>query len=549
MTNAKNKQPVSNDCTTTVAIRVDASTRMGTGHVMRCLTLATKLKEHGANVIFLSKKHQGNLNQLITQKGFELFELSAPIQNIENETDEKLWLGCNFQDDANECLQAFKSLTIVLLIVDHYSLDAHWQRLIKAKLSLTKIMVIDDLANRSHDCDFLLDQTLGRKKSDYEKLVPNYCQLLLGADFIMLRDEFLQNRATAKNTRNSRIKASGIENILITMGGTDPDNIAEKLLNWLIKFQHDSQTSNKIQVTLVANQASAFIKNLEEISANHDWITIVINPESMAKLMLATDIAIGSSGATAWERCCLGLPSLSIISAENQKFVSENLTRAGAIINLSHFSKLTYTKFSESLTRITSIITYQQMVEQSFACCDGLGLTKVADVLLVILSSNVCLVKASYDDCQSLFDWQSNSDIRKYFHNSEPVKWQQHCDWLTDTLANNSKHLYMIKRYDSDEQKLQSVGVLRLDALQSSKYEIDADWEVSIIISPKHQGKSIADKAIRQIPESFKEQGIIAEVHSDNIASHKLFSRAGFIAISPLAYCLKNEDHLGGLNG
>ena len=199
MTNAKSKQAISNDCTTTVAIRVDASTRMGTGHVMRCLTLATKLKEHGVNVIFLSKKHQGNLNQFIAQKGFELIALSAPKQSIENQTDEKLWLGCRFQDDANECLEALQDIAINLLIVDHYSLDAHWQRLIKAKCSQTKLMVIDDLANRSHDCDILLDQTLGREKSDYEKLVPNYCQLLLGAEFIMLRDEFLQNRAQRQN--------------------------------------------------------------------------------------------------------------------------------------------------------------------------------------------------------------------------------------------------------------------------------------------------------------------------------------------------------------
>jgi len=147
-----------------------------------------------------------------------------------------------------------------------------------------------------------------------------------------------------------------------------------------------------------------------------------------------------------------------------------------------------------------------------------------------------------------LFDWQSNSDIRKYFHNPEPVKWQQHCDWLKSTLADDHKHLYMVKSNDSDKQNIQPVGVLRLDALENSKYELIAGWEISIIISPEHQGRKIAEKAIRQIPEPFKNQGIIAEVHHDNSASHKLFLRSGFVAISPLTYCLKNEKRLGKLN-
>jgi len=553
--NAKKKQPINNNCTKAVAIRVDASTRIGTGHVMRCLTLATKLKKHGVNVIFLSKKHQGSLNQLITLKGFELAELSAPIQNIENQTDEKLWLGCSFQDDANECLEALKSSTINLLIVDHYSLDEHWQKLIRKKLTLTKIMVIDDLANRQHDCDILLDQTLGREASDYQKLVPSDCQLLLGADFIMLRDEFLQKRSQAKSNRKDRINTLDNKNILITMGGTDPDNIAEQLLNWLIKFDKAQQNNNKIQVTLVVNQTSPFIKDLAGICAKYDWITIISNPESMSKLMLNADIAIGSSGATAWERCCLGLPSLAIISAENQHLISDNLSRAGAIINLGHFSNLTYANFAESLSQVLNATkTYQKMVENSFSCCDGSGILKVTNALLAKLTDDVTLQKATYNDCQTLFDWQSNREVRKYFHNPEPVKWQQHCQWLRNTLASSNKCLYIIKQNCSNNHELSSVGVLRLDALQSLTYDIDACWEISIIISPLHQGKKLAERAIIKIPEVFKNQGIIAEVHHDNGASHKLFSRAGFNKISPNAYLLKhktlsNEEQQGIHNG
>ena len=544
MTNAKVTPSINDNCLATVAIRVDASTRMGTGHVMRCLTLATKLKEHGVKVIFLSKKHQGNLNNFIKQNGFELLELSAPKQSIESQIDEKLWLGCNYQDDVKECQQALNGLIINLLIVDHYSLDHQWHKLIKtqhqnnkSQAQPLKIMVIDDLANRKHDCDILLDQTLGRETCDYKNLVPNHCQLLLGADFIMLRDEFLQSRQLAKNKRK---QTSSVSNILITMGGTDPDNIAEKLLNWLIKFK---QSNNKTQVTLVSNQASPFIENLKAIGTNHSWITIVSNPESMSKLMLTADIAIGSSGATAWERCCLGLPSLSIISAKNQSFLNKSLSKAGAIINLGHFSDLNYTNFTESLKQVINVTSsYQEMVTQSFACCDGLGITKVAKALVATLSHDVFLQEASYDDCQVMFNWQSNSEIRKYSHNPEPVKWQQHCDWLKSTLASNNKHLYMIKYTCPNSHILQSVGILRLDAIQNSQYKIDACWQISILIAPEYQGKRIAEKAINEIPNAYKKQGIIAEVHSNNTASHRLFSRTGFSEISPLAYCLKIKE-------
>jgi len=522
---------------TTIAIRVDASTRIGSGHVMRCLTLAKKLKENGIKVTFLSKQHQGNLNQFIQQSGFDLIELSAPKHNIENQIDEKLWLGCSIQDDLKECYKALEQLTISLLIVDHYSLDYNWQQQIRATLHLEKIMVIDDLANRKHDCDILLDQTLGRKACDYKNRVPSHCQLMLGSEYIMLRDEFLQSRELAKDKRE---QTSEINNILITMGGTDPDNIAEQLLIWLIKFKNSQLNNKAIHVTLVANQTSPFIKNLQTISANNSWITIVSNPKSMANLMLEADIAIGSSGATAWERCCLGLPSLSIISADNQRFLSEKLTKSGAVISLGHFNKLSDEVLTKSLNEIMyKKTTYQTMVNQCFACCDGLGVKKVTDTLLTDFSDNIFLEEANYGDCQDIFNWQSNEDIRKYSHNPKPVIWQEHCDWMKNTIENTNRHLYMIKITSPIGQNKESVGLLRLDMIEKSTHEIDANWLISILIAPEHQGKKIAYQAINKIPQTYKEQGIIAEVHKKNIASHQLFVKTGFTAISSNKYCLK----------
>lgn len=528
---------------TTIAIRVDSSSRMGTGHVMRCLTLAKKMKALSIRTLFLSRNHQGNINHLIEQSGFELVLLAKPTINIEHQTNDKFWLGCSAIDDAKECKKQLNGISIDLLIVDHYSLDIQWQQLIKKYLQPRKIMVIDDLANRAHECDILLDQTLGRKYCDYKDLVPKDCQLLLGADFIMLRDEFLLNRPLAQTKRK---QTSVVNHILISMGGTDPDNIAETLLIWLIQFQ---QTNQGINVTLVANPSSIFLNNLKAVSANHNWITVVTQPESMAKLMLMADIAIGSSGATAWERCCLGLPSLSIVSAVNQDFLNESLSQAGAIKNLGHHVKLTYKDFETSLNQLMhNRSNYLKMVNCSFNCCDGLGVNKVVDIIANNKSMSVRLQKAVLDDCFDIFQWQSNTEIRKYFHNPEPVKWQQHCDWLKATLKNENKHLYMIKLVQPNNQKRQSIGLVRLDILTKFKVKVDARWLVSIIISPKQQGKNFAQKALELIPTIFKEQGIIAEVHLKNAASHKLFSRAGFTQISPISYYLKANSQQGEAN-
>ncbi len=535
----------------TVAIRVDASTRMGSGHVMRCLTLASKLISQNLRIIFLTKNHQGNLNHLIEQQGFELIKLSAPVESIEAQIDDKLWLGCSYQADAQECLHALTGLNIHLLIIDHYSLDHQWQAILKDKLNSdlnkqysTKFMVIDDLANRKHHCDILLDQTLGRIPQDYKELTPHHCQLLLGNEFIMLRDEFEGSRMKAESIRE---KTSEIKNILITMGGTDPDNIAESVLNWLIKFQ---KLNSNIQITLVANKTSTFFDKLKLIACNHKWISIVSNPQSMANLMLKAEVAIGSSGATAWERCCLGLPCISIISADNQQFLSEKLSNAGAIISLGHFSTINYTSFIKAITQILiEKDTYTNMVKNCFACCDGLGVNKVITAILDNISNDTSLIEANYDDCQVLFDWQSNIKIRKYFNNPKPVEWKKHCQWLSCTLDDADKYLYMIKLNNPFNETAKPIGMLRLDLIKHSQCKIDAKWEISIIIDPDYQGKKIAAKAISKIPYSFLERGIIAQVHNNNIASHKLFLRAGFKQISETVYCIKLDANLGVNNG
>lgn len=513
-----------------IVIRVDSSTRMGTGHVMRCLTLAKKLKENNCHITFLCKQHNGHLNNFITASGFELISLSKPINNIDNEQDDKHWLGCHYQDDANECIQALAQRidvpNIDLLIVDHYSLDYQWQAMLS--LHCKKIMVIDDLANRKHLGDILLDQTYGRIKQDYQEYVPQKCQLLLGKPFILLRDEFYQSRAAAKKKRfNHTHKIQKKHNkVLISLGGTDPDNMASQILSWLIKKKKEKENC-ELSICLVASAASRFLDELQALAQVHPWITIITNPPSMSVLMLDATIAIGSSGATAWERCCMGLPTLSLICAANQQLVNSNLQAAGAIINLGWFSELTETVFNNALTTLLNDQQqYQKMVSHSFTCCDGLGVNKVVKSVMQTITT-IALRQATLKDKEIVFQWQSDKNIRKYFKQPTTPTWAEHCHWFENNLSNSKSSLYLIY-YDET-----AVGTLRLDEKKEHEYE------VSILISISAQGKGIALAALNKIPQ-LKEHGLFfADIHHKNASSYHVFKKVGFSKISPYRFYLQ----------
>ena len=470
----------------TIAIRADASTRMGTGHVMRCLTLAAKLQGDFHRVIFLCKQHLGHLNEFIENAGFEIITLSEPINDLTTEQNEQHWLGCHYQDDAKECIQQLKELKLAhidLLIIDHYSLDHQWQDILKPLCE--KIMVIDDLANRKHHCDILLDQTFGRTLQDYQPLTPKHCTLLLGKQYMLLREEFYQTRVLAQAKRLS-LQESGPNHVLISLGGTDPDNIASSILSWLISMKADY---NELEVCLVANDNSNFLNELNTLAKNHPWVKIVTNPASMAELMLNADLAIGSSGATAWERCCLGLPSLSIISANNQQLVSKNLMDAGAIISLGCFKALTEQIFKHAFAKLFNDKEhYQEMVQQSFSCCDGLGAGRVTKHVLQIIST-VELTLATIKDKEITFEWQSDKNIRRYFNQPTVPTKTEHNHWFESNLADPTSSLYIINHHKV------AVGTLRLDEQKTDEYVI------SILIAPSAQGKGIGLKALNKIPK------------------------------------------------
>jgi len=308
-----------------VAFRVDASLDIGTGHAMRCLTLADALAVSGAECRFICREHPGNLIKQIRSKGYCVRTLPFEADSSEGygnaSPDHAAWLGCHWETDAAQTKAILIDKAPNWLVVDHYALDARWERALQG--GYKKLMVIDDLADRPHACDLLLDQNLGREPQDYEALVPAYCQCIIGPKYALLRPEFAALRAYSLQRR----QPPDLKRLLITMGGVDQPNATGKVLEALKACALPSDC----QITVVMGSAAPWLEPVRVLASSMPWPTeVLVNVSNMAQIMADSDLAIGAAGSTSWERCCLGLPTLLITLAENQRAGAQALHQAGA---------------------------------------------------------------------------------------------------------------------------------------------------------------------------------------------------------------------------
>ncbi|GLR64424.1 UDP-2,4-diacetamido-2,4,6-trideoxy-beta-L-altropyranose hydrolase [Marinospirillum insulare] len=358
-----------------VTFRVDASLEIGTGHVMRCLTLANALKEQGAECHFICRKHPGNLIETVQQVGFQVHSLTAQKKSLTNNqppnqsNKEKplfhaAWLGTTQAQDAEECEAILKQLQPDWLIVDHYALDKTWQQALKPYYK--KLMVIDDLGDREHLADLLLDQNYGSTAEKYQNLVPENCKLLTGTHYALLRPEFAQWREYSIKRRS---KNTQIKNILITLGGADPDNYTAKILAQLAKSELNPQT----EITVIMGATAPHLEAINQQAAALPISTQVkANVSNMAELMSKADLAIGAAGATTWERCCLGLPTIQLVIAENQRKTAQALAKASIVKILHHPNNLPQLLAHAPDWLIENAIKARQIT-------DGLGVERVAE--------------------------------------------------------------------------------------------------------------------------------------------------------------------------
>lgn len=362
-----------------VVFRADASLEMGTGHVMRCLTLANALLAEENECHFICREHPGNLIEHITKQGHTVHSLPcqgngklADKNNAEPVLAHATWLGASQDEDAAACEKILALIKPTWVVVDHYALDYRWEQTLKPYYQ--NLLIIDDLADRKHDCNILLDQTFGRKAEDYHPWVPAECILLCGSNYALLRPEFAQLRAYSLERR----KQPKLQRLLITMGGVDKDNATGLVLSALTHCDIPCDC----QITVVMGSNAPWLKEVQEQAEQMPWFTEVrVNVSNMAQLMADSDLAIGAAGATSWERCCLGLPTIMVVLAENQQMAATRLQEANVVKKVDINNTLEQ-QLKEKLYEFTvNNCSLLSMIENAEKITDGCGIQKVINEL------------------------------------------------------------------------------------------------------------------------------------------------------------------------
>ncbi|MEM7358552.1 MAG: UDP-2,4-diacetamido-2,4,6-trideoxy-beta-L-altropyranose hydrolase [Pseudomonadota bacterium] len=361
-----------------IAIRADASADLGIGHLMRCQTLADHLLTRGLRSHFVCAQLPDYLRQRLEHAGHRVTILQNQELAKVNGEDKPGQLSQKAQQlDASETARVLGNTEYQWLIIDHYALDHTWQQQLNEVAA--SVLVVDDLANREHRCDLLVDQTLGRRAEDYRHRVPGSCQLLVGASYAMLRPEFAQLRSS----NGKRARSGEVSQILVSVGGTDPLNLTVAILSELELTHQSSAFGGQIKVVL-GSTAPAIESVRTQISESELDIELMLNVENMAALLNDSDLVIGAAGGSAWERCCLGLPSAMVVVAENQNAVAEALSAAEAAVKLDRQLLDTH---GEPLHKIverwaTKPAELAHMSRQAASLVDGLGVRRVGQAML-----------------------------------------------------------------------------------------------------------------------------------------------------------------------
>ncbi|WP_394249698.1 UDP-2,4-diacetamido-2,4,6-trideoxy-beta-L-altropyranose hydrolase [Vibrio profundi] len=303
-----------------LAIRVDTGTHIGSGHLMRCFTLAKVCLKMNIDVVFISRQHPGHQLNLLPHDLPLLPLKELPLsESSDGPLPHSHWLGCSELVDAEATIQALLQIDFIpdIFLVDHYALSGEWESQVQDQFQC-QIIAIDGLLDRPHQCQYLINPTL--TKHDY---VPGVKHLLEGPKYLPLRDEF-------RMKSSPKIRQS-LNNYLICFGGVDKDNWT---LQTYLVLQKQLKQAQNTQINIVVGGGYLYLDSLKDHCSKHSTTNLYIQTTEMASLMESADIMIGAGGTIAWERCALGLPAICWATADNQIVQNKRLEQEGAIVYL-----------------------------------------------------------------------------------------------------------------------------------------------------------------------------------------------------------------------
>lgn len=471
-----------------ILFRADGDMAIGSGHLRRCLALADRLRQWGYECLFASRAPTQNFNGLVRDAGFELVELPGPFDAARDADDMIAALAARGPFDA--------------LVVDHYGLDAGWER--KARQIASRIAVIDDLADRRHDCDLLLDVAPG-DTARYDALVPADCRKLLGPRYALLRPDFARQRAKAPQ------RSGAVARILVSFGGVDANDLTGRTVTAIRAALPD------VAIDAVLTSLSPHRDQLQRRADADDRLSLHVDATAMAELMVAADLAIGAGGSTSWERACLGLPSIVAVIAENQRATASALEEYGCAVALSAGPG-----FDAELQFLVAWLSARPallrlMSSAGAAAVDGQGVARVA---AAIAPPDVAVRPAAADEARKIWEWRNAPEIRATAIDRAEIPWKDHSAWFARRIA--------------DPQTVMLIGAGQDGEVGFIRFDLDHDTAtVSIFLAPGHAGRGVG-RALLQAGERWviaRYPDILrfhADVRPENGTSIALFQGANY---------------------
>lgn len=485
---------------------------------MRCLTLANALRNHGAVCRFVCREHPGNLLDLIRKQGFEAIALPLHESDLRRLTEmdtqplaHAAWLGTDWATDVEQTKVGAGDTAIDWLIVDHYALDARWESALRPRCG--NIMVIDDLADRDHDCNLLLDQNLVADLNHrYDERVPAHCARLLGPEYALLQRQYAELHPCTPP------RMGAIQRILVFFGGADNDNLTGRTIGAFLALKRLD-----IDLDVVINPISLHVAAIREQAQVHANITLHESLPSLAALMLKADLAIGAGGATSWERCCLGLPSLVITLAENQKPIVAELDRQGFVRWLGHQDTVSESTLKAALEDMLENERIEDWSRRCMTLTDGRGTERVATIVLLDSNTKLKARLARLDDEAHILRLANDPMVRQNAFNSNAIAPADHRVWFYKCLRDTEDcRIYIV-----EAEKGLPVGMVRFEMSDGSW---NIDYALDAIARGRSLGATLLQTAMQVFRCSMSGALLFGRVKQGNLPSQKVFEELGFAA-------------------
>ncbi len=485
-----------------VAFRVDAGHEIGSGHFFRCLALADGIAAAGDECIFISRDLPHALCERAERQGHQVIPLppAPPFAPRDADTAHAAWLAAAWEGDAN-ATKAALAPGVDWLVIDHYAIDRRWE--IWVAPNAAHLLVIDDLADRPHDCAILVDQNLFQRPTQrYRRLVPSDCEPLLGPRYALLRTQFTARRQASTRRRRS------VERVLVFLGGSDLANFTAVAIEGLKRLDPP------VRADIVIGGGNRQGEAIAAACAGDERFRLHGDVENMADLIATADLAIGAAGVSSWERACLGLPAVIVTLAANQEGPAQELARRGLARLLGQAREVgpeDVARAVEALRRDPAGLA--RMSRAAARVVDGEGVRRVINAMRARL---IALRRATEADAEILLAWRNDPVTRQFSLQTEEIAMADHRAWLAATLRDPDCRLLV------GSIGAEPVGTVRFDRRD------DGAQRVSIAVSPDWRGRSVGRALLRAACHEVAPSRLVAEIRDDNVASQRIFRGCGF---------------------